>query len=144
MCWYNLDEHLMNIYLDIDGVLLANEHSAAEYADEFLQGVLAKYPDTTYWLTTHDWIEGNRAIERLTPFLKQETINLLPKIKSTKWDQSKTDGIDFNHPFLWFDDDIYPEEKQALVKNNALQNWIEVNLYKNPNHLKTLAEKYLL
>ena len=31
----------MNVYLDIDGVLLANEKSAANYADEFLQAVLA-------------------------------------------------------------------------------------------------------
>ena len=42
----------MNIYLDIDGVLLANENNAAPYADEFLQHILTKYPDSTYWLTT--------------------------------------------------------------------------------------------
>ena len=29
----------MNIYLDIDGVLLANENNAAPYADEFLQHI---------------------------------------------------------------------------------------------------------
>ncbi|GEM_PF-6202690 len=29
----------MNVYLDIDGVLLANEDSATNYADEFLQDV---------------------------------------------------------------------------------------------------------
>ena len=44
----------MNVYLDIDGVLLANEKSAANYADEFLQAVLAAYPDSTYWLTTRN------------------------------------------------------------------------------------------
>ena len=44
----------MNVYLDIDGVLLANEKSATNYADEFLQAVLAAYPDSTYWLTTRN------------------------------------------------------------------------------------------
>lgn len=34
----------MNIYLDIDGVLLANENQAALRADEFLRPVLVKYP----------------------------------------------------------------------------------------------------
>lgn len=38
----------MNVYLDIDGVLLANETKAANYADEFLHAVLSAYPDTTY------------------------------------------------------------------------------------------------
>ena len=38
----------MNVYLDIDGVLLANENNAANYADEFLQAVLAAYPESAY------------------------------------------------------------------------------------------------
>lgn len=49
----------MNVYLDIDGVLLANEKSAANYADEFLQAVLAAYPDSTYWLTTRNWTKDD-------------------------------------------------------------------------------------
>lgn len=43
----------MNIYLDIDGVLLANSNRAADKADEFLEAALTKYPDSTYWLTPH-------------------------------------------------------------------------------------------
>ena len=42
-----------NIYLDIDGVLLANDLNPANHANEFLKKVLTEYPDTTYWLTTH-------------------------------------------------------------------------------------------
>ena len=38
----------MNVYLDIDGVLLANEKSAANYADEFLQAVLAALSPSPY------------------------------------------------------------------------------------------------
>ena len=43
----------MNIYLDIDGVLLVDVGKPAHFANEFLQAVLKKYPDSTYWLTTH-------------------------------------------------------------------------------------------
>ena len=43
----------MNVYLDIDGVLLANDNSLANYAQEFLSYVLTQFSDTTYWLTTH-------------------------------------------------------------------------------------------
>ncbi len=39
---------MMNIYLDIDGVLVANDYNAANYSAEFIEYVLTKFPDTTY------------------------------------------------------------------------------------------------
>ena len=70
----------MSIYLDIDGVLLANDKEAARHADKFLQAVLEKHPDSTYWLTTHNWRGENRTKEVLAPHLKPETVPLLDKI----------------------------------------------------------------
>lgn len=132
----------MNIYLDIDGVLLANELNSALGADDFLQAVLKKYPDNTYWLTTHCWEGKNRAVEVLTPYLKPETVKLISKIKPTEWAEAKTDAIDFSQPFLWFDDDLYPEEKEILIKNNTLSSWVEIDLMKQPNQLEDLTDKY--
>lgn len=43
---------MINIYLDIDGVLLTKNLKPANYAFEFLQYVLSNYPFSTYWLTT--------------------------------------------------------------------------------------------
>jgi len=86
----------MNVYLDIDGVLLANESNAANYADEFLQAVLAAYPDSTYWLTTHNWRGKNRTKEVLAPHLRPETVPLLDKIKPSVWNEMKTDGINLS------------------------------------------------
>jgi len=43
----------MNIYLDIDGVLLERNLKPARYAPEFITYVLTHYPDSTYLLTTH-------------------------------------------------------------------------------------------
>jgi hypothetical protein len=129
----------MNIYLDIDGVLLANETHAAKHADEFLQTALREYPDTTYWLTTHNWKGENRAKEVLAPYLKPETVALLDKIKPTNWTELKTEGIDFTQKFLWLDDDLWDDELKELVKHNATDNFIMVDLNKDPDQLKTIA-----
>lgn len=130
----------MNIYLDIDGVLLANETHAANYADEFLQAVLETYPATTYWLTTHNWKGENRAKEVLAPHLKPETIVLLDRVKPSEWDELKTDAINFDEDFIWFDDDLWPLELNVLEKHDALEHFIMVDLNKDPNILQKLAQ----
>ena len=128
----------MNIYLDIDGVLLINDKNAAPNADEFLQHVLAKYPDNTYWLTTHNWQGENRAKDVLAPHLKSETVSLLDKIKPSEWKELKTDAIDFEQDFLWFDDDLWPDELKVLESNNATGRFVMVDLAKDPEMLKSL------
>ncbi len=130
----------MNIYLDIDGVLLANENNAAQHADEFLQHILNKYPDSTYWLTTHNWRGENRAIEVLSPVLKPETVELLKRIKPTEWGELKTDAINFEEDFLWFDDDLWPDELKVLERNNATGRMVMIDLNKDPDILKKLIQ----
>lgn len=130
----------MNVYLDIDGVLLANESHAANYADEFLGVILSRYPDSTYWLTTHNWNGENRAVEVLTPYLKSETVELLEKIKPTEWRELKTDAINFEEDFIWFDDDLWPDELKVLERNEATECFIMVNLNKDPDMLQKLAQ----
>lgn len=130
----------MNIYLDIDGVLLANDKEASRYADEFLHAVLKKYPDSTYWLTTHNWKGENRAKEILAPHLKPETVALLDQIKHSEWGELKTDAIDFEQDFLWFDDDLWPNELTVLERHEAVQNFMMVDLQKDPDLLKKLTQ----
>lgn len=125
----------MNVYLDIDGVLLANDLTPANHASEFLKYVLTNYPNTTYWLTTHCQGDANVPIQHIGHLFAPEIVELMKMIKPTQWDTAKTRGIDFNQPFLWFDDDLFYEEKQTLVENNALDNWIEVDLTKDPDQL---------
>ena len=130
----------MNVYLDIDGVLLVNENNAANYADEFLQAVLIAYPDSTYWLTTHNWRGESRTKEVLAPHLKPETVPLLDKIKPSVWNEMKTDGINFSEKFIWLDDDLWEDELKVLEQHNATDNFILIDLEKNPNQLKTITE----
>lgn len=124
---------MANIYLDVDGVILANEKNKANYADEFIKHIVTNY--TVFWLTTHCHNKENYTIPLLSRFFSEETMVYVRKIRPTEWDVNKTDGIDFSSPFLWFDDDLYEGEKQELVKRNLLDNWIEVNLAKDENQL---------
>lgn len=130
----------MNVYLDIDGVLLANENNAANYADEFLQAILETYPDSTYWLTTHNWRGENRTKAVLAPHLRSETVALLDKIKPSEWDELKTDAINFTEDFLWFDDELMPNELKVLEEHEAVEQFILVRLDEDPDMLHKLAE----
>ncbi len=134
----------MNIYLDIDGVLLANDLHPANYAKEFLQYVLATYPESTYWLSTHCEGDASVPIRHIGHLFDDETVELMKRIKPTSWYVAKTRGIDFSTPFLWFDDDLFPEEREDLVKHNALENCIEVNLQRDPDHLQKFLVEFPL
>lgn len=130
----------MNIYLDIDGVLLVNDNTMANHCHEFLEYVTSRFP--TYWLTTHC-----RGDERLTQlFLARtfpaRTLEIVKKIKPTNWQTNKTEGIDFSLPFLWFDDDLFVGERQELEKRDLLDNWIEVDFRKDENYLQRFLTSF--
>lgn len=134
----------MNIYLDIDGVILANDKQPALYVKEFLKYVTDNYP--TYWLTTHCKGDSVITLNFLSLFLDQETIEIAGKIKPTNWSTSKTEAVDFNSPFLWFDDFIFEFEKEDLIKYKVLKSWVKVDLSANPNQLQEIIsnfERYL-
>ena len=140
----NILSNKINIYLDIDGVLLANEGNQARYASEFLSLVLERYPDTTYWLTTHCKGDANTTIEHVGHLFDEGTRSLMRKIKPTNWDIWKTDAIDFDSSFLWFDDDCFAHEREVLVQHGVLDNWIEINLAKDEHQLKKFLNSFPL
>lgn len=123
----------MNIYLDIDGVILANDLQPSKYVYEFLEYVTSSY--STYWLTTHCKGDALYTTNHLARFLDRGTLDLTKKIKPTNWNTWKTEAIDWNEPFLWFDDYIFDTEKSHLMDHGAMKNWIEVDLSKNVNQL---------
>lgn len=135
---------MINIYLDIDGVLLANDRQPALHVKEFLKYVLDKYPDSTYWLTTHCQGDANRPIQDIGGLFDDETVEIMRKIKPTTWldSPSKTSAIDFSQPFLWFDDDLFISERIELIEHGVLDNWIEVNLSKDPNQLGKFLQSF--
>lgn len=134
----------MNIYLDIDGVLLANDLHAAEHANDFLRKVLNEYPNTTYWLTTHCNGNPDTPIEHVGHLFEADVQELMKRIKPTAWQTAKTRAIDFSVPFLWFDDDLFYEEKETLIVHNAMDNLIIVDLVKDPHQLAKFMESFPL
>lgn len=136
----------MNIYLDIDGVLLTKDHLPANCSKEFIKYVITNYPNTTYWLTTHCQGDVSRPIRDIGHLFDDETVELMKQIKPTTWlhSPSKTAAIDFSKPFLWFDDNIFLSERKELIEHNALDNWIEVDLRKDPDMLQKLIQGFPL
>lgn len=130
-----------NIYLDIDGVILANESNLAAHAPEFISYVVKNFP--VYWLTTHCQGDARVPLQRIGYLFDTGTIRSLRKIRPTSWHTLKTEAIDFSKPFLWFDDDLFPEERSELIRHNALASWVEVNLQEDPSTLKRLLENLM-
>lgn len=134
----------INIYLDIDGVILANELNPARHASEFIEYVITNYPESTYWLTTHCQGDANTPIQHIGHLFDSKNNELMKKIKPTSWDLSKTNAIDFTKPFLWFDDDLYPEESQALRLHGVEDNFIHIDLARDPQQLGKLIKSFPL
>ena len=124
----------MNLYLDIDGVLLANDKQAALHAEEFIAYAVTQFP--VYWLTTHCRNRGDDPVPMLTRFFAGPTLTHLKHIRPSYWDMMKTEAIDFTQPFLWFDDDLFDEERDSLIRNNAFDSWVEVDLANDETQLQ--------
>lgn len=133
---------MTNIYLDIDGVLLANDLTPAKHSKEFLAYVLKNYPDSTYWLTTHCKGDSAVPIRHIGHMFDDETVEIMKRIKATDWSTCKTEAIDFSHPFLWFDDDLFYGEKVDLIEHKVEENWIEVDLRKDPDRLGVFLQSF--
>lgn len=124
----------MNIYMDIDGVILANESNLSDGAEEFIKYIAENF--TVYWLTTHCMHgDGAWAVEYVNRASKEDLKPYLEKFIPTTWGLKKTEAIDFSEPFIWFDDDCFSGEKIDLQENGALNSWFEVNLSKSQDQL---------
>ena len=130
----------MNLYLDIDGVLLTdsleNHGNPTPHSEELLKVATTKHK--CFWLTTHCHGGENRTTEYLYPKFPLKVREYLDKISPTNWGSWKTDAIDFSQDFRWLDDDIYQPEYDALTKNSCSEKLITVNLRENPNQLKDI------
>src|SRR3990167_10498298 len=107
----------MKIYLDIDGVILANDLQKAKHAEEFLKYLTDNHH--VYWLTTHCKGDAEYTVNHISRYFEPETIEVLKKIKPTNWQTNKTEAINFKEPFLWFDDFLFEAEKTDLLENNV-------------------------
>lgn len=130
----------MNIYLDIDGVLLKKHGGPADNVLEFLKYITENFD--CYWLTTHCRNGEDNCIEYLSDKLPKESLQYLEKIKPAYWDMLKTEGIDFSKDFRWFDDYLMKAEEKVLLDDNSYFYWYKVDLEKYPNSLSPESWKF--
>ena len=131
----------MNIYLDIDGVLITNGGQPSPHIYEFLKYVTTEY--NCIWLTTH-CRDGN--VENPYNYLSDvlpDCKEFLKKIKPTTWDILKTEGIDFDQDFIWLDDYLMQSEEKILEEKKVIHNFYKINLKENPRQLMEVLESLI-
>lgn len=133
-----------NIYLDVDGVLVDKTLNAPYYANEFIKYVCENFSDNVYWLTTRCSGDSTTLLQQISHLYSPEVAELLRSIKPTTWSGMKTAAIDFSMPFLWFDDNLFLAEEQHLKTNNALDNYIKIDLKSDPKQLAKLVHDFPL
>lgn len=124
------------IYIDIDGVLLTiKKPHKAEDSDLFVFFLIENFD--CYWLTTHCKGDAKTAVDYLSRYFDDETIQLLKKVKPTNWNTLKTEIIDFSSEFFWIEDNPMRAEIAVLENNSKVDCLIIVNLNQN-NELKRI------
>ncbi len=127
----------LKIYLDIDGVLLdTKEYKQMPFLKEFLIAAFRISNGEIYWLSTHTKHGDNDvALYHLEEALDKDVFEMVKGIKNTKWYDLKTQGIDLDSDFLWFDDVIFQAEYNVLERINK-----EHCLIKVENNLNEMIE----
>ena len=94
---YKMKQKSFNIYLDIDGVLLANELNLANHAQDFKVHInhLSRY----YLLANYPLSRRCTRPFNALDIFDEETVTLMKRIKPTNWNINKTEAIDFETPF---------------------------------------------
>ena len=128
----------MKIYLDIDGVILKNDLSLPDYAEDFISFLTIKFD--CYWLTTHCRGGTNKTIDYLSNYYDKGTIEHLKVIKKTDWSTLKTEAIDFRSDFIWLDDYPFESEKRVLKEHHKNDALIIVDLSRK-NELERIQER---
>ena len=136
----------MKIYLDIDGTMIHEDrwdlrNPAAAGLEDF---IVALRPHETYWLTTHCTTGDPEKARRIMKAVLPESLHAdIDRIKGTVWTDMKTEALDWDSDFIWFDNDIFDTEWKVLERCNENQSVVQVDLRTNPEHLIEITRDIL-
>lgn len=136
----------MKIYLDIDGTMIHedltdNYGKATAGLEEF---IIALRAFDTYWLTTHCTTGDPENARRIMKAVLPESLHGdIDRIKGTVWNTMKTEALDWESDFIWFDNDIFDAEWKDFEKCNENQAVVQVDLRTNPEQLIEITRDLL-
>jgi hypothetical protein len=116
----------MNVYLDIDGILLTKQQKIPEGAENLIRYLIRHC--NCFWLTTHCRTGTNKAADYLSQFYSKEFIRCFETVEPTNWSTLKTEAIDFTKSFIWLEDYPFEAEKKVLIEKDQLEALILVDL----------------
>ena len=120
-------EKIDKIYFDIDGVI-RGATSPQEDIIALLRYCLDNYAGSLYWLTTHCKNgKNNTYVVLLDTLPKDFAEELYQAFQPTDWGVLKTDGIDLDSDFVWFDDNLFESEKAVLESHYVLDGFFRMN-----------------
>lgn len=122
----------MNLYLDVDGVILGEGGRPAQHLDEFLDFVLPRF--NCFWLTTHQ----TGVFDYLRQHLDPATMQRVQGIQPTTFCTLKAEVLAGD--FYWLDDAPLACEIEWLQQRGLLDRWIEVNTRRRPDDLLRAVE----
>ena len=115
------------IYFDIDGVI-RGVASPKEDIMVLLRFCMDNYPGAVYWLTTHCRGGENHVYYALKGEFPEEFVEeLCQKVLPTEWGALKTDAIDMDSDFVWFDDNLFEAERIVLERNYVLDGYFKMD-----------------
>lgn len=128
----------MNLYLDIDGVLLGcSTDTYAKGAIELIEYVTSEFD--CYWLTAHGKGNSDDVVEYLSRYFPPEMLERLERIKPARWVDLRTEGIDFNKKFIWLYGALSNAEQEVLMNFRMEGSAYKVNL-RNENELENVLD----
>jgi hypothetical protein len=125
----------MQLYLDIDGVLLTKRGVLSEGAETFLRWCVGKHDP--FWISTRT--RDGSIHGALRAFHNLLDPDLVEAIRPTRWETLKTECLPIaSHNWLWLDNEILHAERAVLTSYNALDHFIQVNVDHEPAALVEL------
>jgi len=140
----------LNVYLDIDGVLLGTDpdmpHRAtlAPHAVAFLEFATRHFD--VYWLAPQCRGDAATAVDHIVRHAKLSDRELImtaaARVKPTNYDDDRTEALPQDGNFVWFDDEPTEGEMAVLKRCGWLDRWQWTDTREEPEDLLR-AKKWL-
>lgn len=99
-----------DLYIDVDGVCLFLNKTENDWLLILIKANRERF-NRLFWLSC--WT-SNASTKLL--YEKHPSFKILEPIKALKWNNNKTEAIDWSVPFIWIEDGITSEEKKIFTK----------------------------